>query len=216
MEQQKYLRKKSVRLLALVISLIVSCDYFSQNIKYDSLVNELVFDYLYSRNYNRLNSTLEEINKNDILKRRILIGLSDFLLNNDNFKCENLIQRKNNVLIHDSILKTELLDLSKNWRLKKELIIMLINEVYSGLIRKNENLSLCIDDKCFSITKSNRESKRQRENCKYFIIEKEENIKILRLALNSVKKWSKELRNTDSAIIKQLESPLKYCRVIVR
>lgn len=186
---------------------------YSATLKNDTLPNYFIYNYLYSRDYKKLNFCLSTIS--DLEKEKLLLAIGDYYLNKKNFVCNNIIQNKYGVKFYDTIIQTEILNLSFNWRLQEELILILIHDIKNGLVRELETLRLSYRFTYFYLYKGDKERYLMDKTCWHVNIKKYYNYKNFKRASRSCKKWLKGFKEGKYKLNDSI-GPISFCEVTIK
>lgn len=134
--QEKLARKKLIWLLIVAISFVL-LNARSLYANSDTLVDYYIFNYVYKRDFNTLNGNFNKLT--NLQQQELVIDLLTLLSKNGNFKCEKVVINKQNIAFYDTVYQTEIINLERNWRLKQEVISILVQDLINSNIRDFSN-----------------------------------------------------------------------------
>lgn len=150
----------------------------------DTLAEYMIFNYIIKRDFNNCNLIIKKISGPEklLLVRNIFLSDSKEIKNN---RCNNIIVNRQNVKIYDPVLETEMKNLSNNWRLKREVLYMLIYDILVDSISDFSDRAFYKNDDYYHIIYTGKErnvslNKRRKIFCKEMVPDDERHAKIIK------------------------------------
>jgi hypothetical protein len=209
--QEKLVRKKLIRLLLVAISFVL-LNVRSLYANSDTLVDYYIFNYVYKRDFITLNLNFNKLTS--VQKQELVIDLLTMLSKNGNFICEKVIINKQNIAFYDTVYQTEIINLEKNWRLRQEVISILVQDLINSHIRDFSNRLFYYNSNPLLIVYSGKEKTiiRNKNICRKQIIDKYINKPTLKKIRNNNIRLLKIIRSSGLNSVKVSLEP----RLIIR
>jgi hypothetical protein len=171
--------------------------------------SEFIFYYQNLAFCDSLNTYYQALS--DLEKAEIILEVHEYASLQSNFKCENIIYIGDGKLKYN--WKMEVLNEWENWRLKKELVYILLHDLLKGTIANYKNSAFLFKDKVFKIDYNGRNKElnlngNKSNNCKRGIIEKMYHNNILRKVKMHFKKLMLEIKKEGFSNFKKKEFPI--------
>lgn len=169
-------------------------------------VAEFIFYYQNLAFCDSLNTYYQALS--DLEKAEIILEVHEYASLQTNFKCENIIYIGEGKLNYN--WKMEILDEWENWRLKKELMYILLHNLLKGTIVNYKNSAFIAKEKVFKIDYRGRYTEHNLNitNCKRGIVEKVYHNNILRKVKMHFKKLMLEIKKEGFTNFKKKELPI--------
>lgn len=188
MEQLMLKKKRCLKHWISFVSLLFLFTY-RLNGQMQSSAEGFINEYLYEERLDSINSYFN--NLSIIQKEQLILSIHNYLLNKQNFTCDNIIYLGDGKLKYN--WKMEIQDNWADWRLKKQLVYILLNGLFEGEIKKCNNLYFVKDVDVLFVkyrgkAKNVHPLGKQSYSCEERLIEKLYNKKVLRSIVSHYKK----------------------------